>query len=774
MRRAASILRDKRTQYIIIIWLLLLKAMDMITNLMSKFQGLDFIKILGFGFIPTPSNLIWDALTAFAGLWTIYRILRDVFGFSIILRTLTKKELLSLSILVIWFFSSTVTLIQFTTLVAAPSANPEIIASIYHTPKYSTRHVQIFGWYWIDWGSGYFDGDFRTIKDMFIDGVFLISDKYTFISHPEAFAEAINAANKYGLEVGIIVFHPYDADFQLAWGLPKNQSVFADFSANKTWIEEVYAPKLRNSVVTGSSMGVSWYVYDDMTFDEVFDLKNTQLFIDITNKITNNKTIMLSHYPPPKKDITNFLNLNIMHWDWYAAPENITNIKDGLMKRPANITSIGEFIWLYHRTGISFEELQGVYDALSNVDRIEIFTLRIGEQTWTNAISDSILENPSLIEHLTTLNLRIKHGEYLKGYVTLEDWEINNVTLDLSQSHFEDPISVYGMGDISEWGTKYAGASYFQIKRSPLGQKMIEMRFCGNGTGDIQGWFAYRVKLHHPIPVSENTTLLLLLKLMSSSIGTAWTYYKMDFSTKENATYSLSWKFQDIPMNNVYKKENGTYFLLGSTAEWSLYQLDINNVFYNSFSCKPAYITGVEYAVGSEQDNEVKSQFLLAKISTQPLEINDKRIEDIRTSIPLKKGNIIEIKNIYLKNLFITIRMPYMKKSTQIQWEPFIIYQNELYEWSLKKPSNTTELKIEVTFNINPQTGKILFMDKEITPQFQQQKTYTLKFDDFPTQVTLLIINKNDTLLLPITIFIPMAIFLIQILSKLIRLSLHK
>ena len=308
-------------------------------------------------------------------------------------------------------FSAAVALIQFTTLVTAPLAKPQMTTSVYHNTSYSLRDnllgIEIYGWYWIDWGPGYYDADFKIAKDMLMDGVFLVSDRYTFASHPEVFVEDIDIASRNGLEVGVVIFHPYDYDFQAAWGLPANQGVFADFT-NKTWIEEVYTVRLRNSVAIGSSMGVSWYIYDDMTFDKVADLTNAQLFVDVTYSITNNKTIMLSHYPP-FGSISNFLNLSVMHWDWYTAPEDIAAIEDSLTKRPLNNTSIGQFIWLYYRSGISFVDLQSIYEVLSNANRIEIFTLRIGDQSWTDAVTNSILENPTLVEYLTLLNRRIKH-----------------------------------------------------------------------------------------------------------------------------------------------------------------------------------------------------------------------------------------------------------------------------------------------------------------------------------------------------------------------------
>jgi len=771
MRRVLS-LKDKRVQYLVIVWLLLLKAMDIIADLASRFQGLEFLGILGFGFLTPPSRFIWDALTALAGLWAIYRILIDVFGVSITLKPLTKKEFLHLSMLLIWFFSATVTLAQVTTLVTSPLANPQMTMSVYHNTTYHLRDIEIYGWYWIDWGAGYYDADFKTAKDMLIDGVFLVSDRYTFVSQPEAFSDAISAASRNGLKVGIIIFHAYDADFQRVWGLPINQNVFADFSASRAWIEKVYTPKLKNIVALGSSLGVSWYVFDDMSFDEVSNLANAQSFIDVTYGITNNRTIMLDSYPPAK-DTNPFLKLNITHWDWYTVSENTGYIEDSLMQRPANNTSIGQFVWLHNRPRVSFEELQEIYDALHDADRVEIFALRYGDQTWSNAIINSMLENPMLIEYLTVLNLRMKHGEDPKGHVTLMDWETDGISLDLSKSHFEDPISVYGIGEISEKGTPFVGASYFVVKRTSLEQKMIEMRFSGNGTDGLQGWFAYRIKLRHPMRVRENATLLLILRLTPSSQGSAWSYYKIDLSTEENTSYSLSWQFQDRPGDYVFKSENDTKsnFVIGSATDWGFYQFDIPNLFYSSFSRRPSYITSIEYAVGAELDNEVKSQFLLAKISPQPLEINGERVEDIKPSVPLEGGHLVEIDGLYLRNVLVTTRIPPDEESVHIQWTPLKTYRNEMYGWFFTKASNITRIEKEVTFDISGQTSKALFMGKEIAIQPQQQKTYRLKLDDVSAKSTLLITSEIDAPLIPIVVFIPIIIFLIQIFSKLVKVS---
>ncbi|MEM3629213.1 MAG: hypothetical protein QXE06_07590 [Candidatus Bathyarchaeia archaeon] len=89
-----------------------------------------------------------------------------------------------------------------------------------------------------------------------------------------------------------------------------------DFTANATWIKDVYAEKLKNIVAVGGSLNIDWYVYNDMEFDKVSDLINAQLFANITYRITNNKTIILASYSSIKDK--NFLpKLSILYWDWY-------------------------------------------------------------------------------------------------------------------------------------------------------------------------------------------------------------------------------------------------------------------------------------------------------------------------------------------------------------------------------------------------------------------------------------------------------------------------
>jgi len=775
MKKLLIILKDKRTQYCVIIWILLIKTVEIATSLISEIEFLRFLAVLGFESLSSAANLAWNGFVILTVLWLIYRLLTDVFNLSIVWQPLSRKGLFSLAILIIWTISAAVTALQFAVLATAPLANPELEVSRYYTPTYHIRNIEIFGWYWIDWGPNYYDVDFEMTKNMFIDGVFLLSDRYTFLTHPEAFTEAATIAHQHGLKVGIIVFHPYDADFQEAWNLPVNQGKFADFSTNKTWIEKTYTTKLRDLVSIGDSLNVTYYVYDHMNFDEAYNLTNAQLFIDVTYEVTHGKALMLGHYPPPKSMA--ILRLRIPHWDWYTAPEDVENMKISLEKKPSNNTSLGQFVWLYERTEIDFQHLQSVYNELFNADRIEIFALRLGAPSWTDGIANSILEHSTLVQHLTRLNLEVKGIENSTGSITFNDEGETNVILDLSRSVFTDPLSICEGGETLEYGTRYVGASYFTVKNSSLGQKIIEMRFCGNGSDGLQGWFAYRILLQNPLPINENATLMLLLKLTASTDGTAWTYIKMDFLSKGNETFTLFWKFHDVPMNYVFSSHNGTRnnYLIGSTTDWRFYQFDLNAVFYTSFSLNPSRITSLEYGIGAEADNDITAQFLVAKISPQPLEVNEVRVENVKPSIELKDDYTVRVRGLHTTKLFVILTPSLTEKNMNTRWSMLKISRSESYRWNTSSFSSMTEMKI--SFNVSNNSTRLLLNGKKITPKPQNQQPVVYKLDPKEVQVTLVVNNETNVYVLPVSLLIPILAFLfrairrIKILSKEFRFS---
>lgn len=759
-------MKSKRVQYTLIVWILLVEVIEIAASLLSGTGFSSFFAVLGFDYLSATSRIAWGAIFTFTVLWLAYRVSKDIFQFSISLRSLSRKQLLGLAILVLWIGSAATTTLQFAVLAAAPLVAPDLEASTYYSPVYYARAVEIFGWYWLDWGTTYYYEDFKTIKSMFIDGVLLLSYEYTFVDNPEAFETAATMAQQQGLKVGIIVFHPYDARSQAAWGLPVNQDHFADFTTNKTWIETTYAAKLTDVVSNGNMLNVTYYAYDDMNFWEAQNLTNAQLFIDITNKITGGKALMLGSYPPEKLVIP---SLSIVNWDWYSAPEDINSVRASLKVKPSNNTSLGQFVWLYERTNIDFASLQAVYNELFNASRIEIFAMRYGASGWSNGVGNSILEHPALIEYLTMLNQKVKGLDDPTGSVSLNDYETNNVSVDLSKSIFGDPFSVYENGTAFEYATEYAGSSYFALTNTSIDQEMIEMSFSGNGTNGLGGWFAYRVNLSSPISVDENSTVFLLLRLTPSSDGSAWAYYKVDFLTEENLTYSLIFKFYDVPTNSEWiDKENRiSYYFIGSVLDWEFYQFNIGNLFYTSFSREPSSITRVEYAIGASSASDVKACFLLAKVSSNPLEANGLPIENERANVKLDVDHIIEIRGLTISKLFVTLSPSSIETNVNTEWSMLKMSRTESYRWDTSSFSNMTE--ITMSFNASSNYDKLLLNGIEITSEPKDQQTVVYEIDPKEPHVNLVVTEETDAYLLPLTILLPIIVALSYVLLKVAR-----
>jgi len=81
VKRLVSIFKDKRTQYCIIFWILLLKVIDIVARLLSEVASLRFFAMLGFESLSVGFRLIWDGLVIFAVFWLGYRVWNDIFGF---------------------------------------------------------------------------------------------------------------------------------------------------------------------------------------------------------------------------------------------------------------------------------------------------------------------------------------------------------------------------------------------------------------------------------------------------------------------------------------------------------------------------------------------------------------------------------------------------------------------------------------------------------------------------------------------------------------------
>ena len=493
MKKLFSILKNRRMQYILIIWILLLKAVEITTNLLSEVELIRFFSVLGFSDLPGTSLAVWNTLFVATVFWLIYRLLRDVFQISFVPKPLSKKEMLSLAILLIWVISVVASSLQFASLVTMPLANPELEVSRYYAP--------------------------------------------------------------FGMENG-----------------------------------------------------------------------------------------------------------------------------------------------------------------------------------------DS------------------------SQYVKLNNLEGNNVALDLSKSIFADPFSVYMSGEMSQYATN-VGTSYFTVKNSSLGQKMIEMRFCGNGSDKIGGWFAYRVALQDPLQINENATLMLLLKLTPSSDETAWTYIKIDFLSKEGKAYALTWKFHDVFMNYVFSSHNGTRnnYLLGRATDWVFYQFDLNAIFYTSFSRNPRCITSIEYGIGAEADNNITVQFLVAKISQQPLEINGMRIENVRPTIKLKDDHCIRLSGLNMIKILVIVTSNIAEKNVGTQWSVIKISRIESYKWNTSGFKNMTEMKLY--FAVISNSTKLLLNNNEILPNPQtQRQSYEINIEE--SQVVLIVANATDIYLMPVVVTSSILVFMLCLVIR--------
>jgi hypothetical protein len=347
-------------------------------------------------------------------------------------------------------------------------------------------------------------------------------------------------------------------------------------------------------------------------------------------------------------------------------------------------------------------------------------------------------------------------------------YEANNVSVDLSKSVFTDPFSVYENGQTFEYATKYSGSSYFTLEDTPANQEMIETRFCGNGTNGLGGWFAYRISLEHPISVDENSTILLLLRLTPSSDGSAWAYYKVDLLTEENLTYSLAFKFHDVPVDSAWinKESRICYYRIGSVLAWKFYQFNIDDLFYTSFSKKPCCITNVEYAIGANSNNDVSAYFLLAKISSNSLKFNNLPVEDEKANVKLSEDGIIEISGLTISRLFVTLS-PSPTENINVEWSMLKISRIESYNWDTRTFSNMTEVKM--SFNASSNYKKLFLNGMEITSQPQGQQLAVYELDPKTTQVNLVVTEETDAYLLSFSILLPIIVAFYYVLLKVTR-----
>jgi hypothetical protein len=363
----------------------------------------------------------------------------------------------------------------------------------------------------------------------------------------------------------------------------------------------------------------------------------------------------------------------------------------------------------------------------------------------------------SLVASLPTANPQLEISKYYMPCGTVDNglttcFTINEmehgaeVTLNLSKSLFLDPFSFCNMGEISMFGTKDGGLSYFAVKSSTDGQKVIEMRFFGNGTEGLDGWFANKITLEKPLQVNESTTLVLLLKLEPSSDKTAWTYIKLDFLSIDDKVRSLVWKFHDKAMNSAFYSEDQKMkmYLLGSAVNWTFFQFNLYDVFYTSFSSYPQSLISIEYGVGAEADNIITANFLLAKISDYPLKVNGGVVESVNPTVKMEDLSIL-FQGINVSRLYVTLTLKPYGEKRNFQLSLTRISRLEQYDWRINAPEG--EFK-RIRFNIANNSTKIFLSGKEVALKTHAMLGYEI--EPLQEKVTLTVVNEVDTYFMPI------------------------
>jgi hypothetical protein len=349
----------------------------------------------------------------------------------------------------------------------------------------------------------------------------------------------------------------------------------------------------------------------------------------------------------------------------------------------------------------------------------------------------------------------------LTTYFTINEMERGaGVTLDISKSVFLDPFSFCDAGEISTFGTKDGGLSYFTVKSSPIGQKVIEMRFFGNGTDSLDGWFANKITLEKPLQVNDSTTLILLLKLEQSSDKTAWTYIKLDFLSIDNGAYSLVWKFHDKAINSMLYSKDQTMkmYLLGSAVNWTFFQFNLHDVFYTSFSSHPQFLTSIEYGVGAEADNIATANFLLAKISNYPLKVNEEVVESVNPTVKMEDLSI-RIQGINVLRLYVTLTLKPYSEKRNFQLSLTKISRLEQYEWRVNVSEGEFEKRIR--FNITNNSTKIFLSGKEIALKAREMLSHEI--EPLQGEVTLTFVNEVETYFTPIISIVLVPMFILSI-----------
>jgi hypothetical protein len=188
-------------------------------------------------------------------------------------------------------------------------------------------------------------------------------------------------------------------------------------------------------------------------------------------------------------------------------------------------------------------------------------------------------------------------------------------------------------------------------------------------------------------------------------------------------------------------------YLLGSSAEWTFFQFNLQNVFYTSFSNHPKLLNSIEYGVGAEADNTVTANFLLAKIEEHPLKVNEELVENVKQTVKLNDSRIL-LEGANVSRLYATSTLKPCKKEKHFQLFLTKISRLEKYEWILPEHHQEDEKKIR--FNFTNNSTRIFLNDNEIMPKKCVYELSAHELETLQDEVILTVVNEVDTYLMPI------------------------
>jgi len=221
----------------------------------------------------------------------------------------------------------------------------------------------------------------------------------------------------------------------------------------------------------------------------------------------------------------------------------------------------------------------------------------------------------------------------------------------------------------------------------------------------------------------------------------------------------------------VHKHKNGTifYYHIGSVVNWKFFQFNLHDVSYTSFSKKPSHITGVRYALGAECDNDVKAEFLLAKISPQPFKVNSIRIKNVKPTVAPENSGAIVLEGLHFNKVLVASEVPLERTDVNYQLELLGMSRTEAYGWSLGGISNATQFNAELNFNAASQASEFFLMDEEITSQVPQRGIHSVELKLDYEEITLVVVSDSKSYFLPLVVLMPLMIVLVYFLSKITK-----